>query len=285
MRQKLRKRHIIFDSILLVILTASIVLFVVGLIQKITFLPIISGVVIIVSLLTMSIDVLIRKERLHSIDWISISFNYLTAILFICIYLASIENDHLREVLVAISSALIGGLLTLMGVGITIKYSRIEKEEEEIKKCKPRVFPISTATWQVTDKKTKSEILTNEWHTDLIRAKEKERRYSLYVITLATSDLSMCVYDGISIDDNDLWFDFGVVLQKNHNYALFHNISFKCKERPKTICLLLTDMLDNTYKAKMSFDIEKDGNDNIIKITSIIKTEMYIKDNKVRDYK
>lgn len=283
MRKKINKRNIIFDSILLVVLLISAGLFLFGLLGHIVYLPAATGVVIIISLIVMSVDILIRKNRLGIFDWVSIIFYYITALIFICAYLASVENDNLREVLVAVVSAFIGGLLTLMGVGITIKYSRIEKEEEEIKKCKPRVFPISPATWQITDKKTTSQVLTNDWITNLSKAKSQGKRYSIGIIYLATSDLSMCVYDGIMIDDEELWFDFGVVLQKNHNYALIHNISFKYKAKPKAIYLLLTDMLDNTYKARMTFDIEKNGDENVIKITSILSTKMYIKDNCIRD--
>ena len=282
MKKKKNKFSLIFNGVMLIVLCISLIFYVIGLINTNGIILAIVGAVIIVCQFAMSVEVLIKRGRLSIFDWVSVAVYYTVAISFVCFYLAAIPDDPLRNVTTSIASATIGGLLTLMGVGITIKYARIEKEEDEIKKCIPRVFPISPSTWDILDKKTQSEVLFDEWKSSLKKPKGKQHVYCIGSIYLATTDLSMCVYDGIMIDDKELLFDYGIVLQKDHNYELSHNLRFSSKSKPKTIHLLLTDMLDNTYKSKMSFEIKTNGKkETEISITSILNTQLYIRDNKI----
>lgn len=81
--------------------------------------------------------VLAKKGKPTLFDWIYISINFVATIGLTIYTITIISNNNAREVVAAIASAIIGGIIALFGVGITIKYSAIFREEDEIKKAKP----------------------------------------------------------------------------------------------------------------------------------------------------
>ena len=60
-----------------------------------------------------------------------LSFLLLTLLIY------KIPDQTLQTIVIALSAALIGGLLTLLGVIMTIKKSDIDRKEDEIKKARP----------------------------------------------------------------------------------------------------------------------------------------------------
>lgn len=264
----------IFNLVLTGLLLICLIGFLVGHFLDIEVLTGISASISVLLIPVMSLQVLLKEERLNIYDWILLYTYYVLAICFLVLLLPKIKETELKEVLIPMASTAMGGFITLLGVGISIKYSRIDKKEEEIKKCKPRVFPISESTLTCLKNIIRTEIETAKWNGSLKKASNNGKNYQIRNLFLGTSDLSMCTYDGIIVDDDILWFDEGIVLLKNQNYNLIHNICFKGK-RPKEIWLLLTDMLENTYKIQACFDIKE----NIIFIHSVRKTEMFIQDN------
>ena len=270
-----KTKNLIIRAVLITILAMCIVLFVVGLVKAAPILTAIAGVIITLCLIAFSINILTQKERLDGFDWTSLLIYYLTAVIFIGSFLISINEEGMRNVLTAIFSATISGLLALVGVGLTIKYSRIYREEEEIKKCKPRVYPISEATWDKLDKKTSREVSFDRWKTNIAKPKTDKNVYFIKTFYLANFDYSTCIYDGIIIDSNPLFFDFGIVLQKDQNYALQHNLKIKLLHKPKAVALLLTDVLDNMYQAEMEFEIIEIDHVFEIRIISMLEIKRY----------
>ena len=214
---------------------------------------------------------LIIKRRLRWHEIIEVVLSGTSTVTFIIIFVCGSPEEY-REVLGSISGSLMGGLFTLFGVGLTIKYNRLSKEEDDKQKAKPHVFPIAWDTYKNIYQIEDRNISIERWVSNLERAKEDEEGYALENIYLANSDLAMCVYEGIIINDHVLYFDNGVVLLRGSNVCINHNISFKLKEEIISISLILADVLDHHYRAEMEFRLQKSGFKTYIEIISVYKT-------------
>lgn len=114
------------------------------------------------------------------------------------IYLISIiRDDSLKEIVIPIVSAVYGGLITLVGVSLTIKKSDKDKKEEEIKKAKP-VFSFS----MLQKEPILSDVLEKICVTDVL----EDTPYACDV--LARLDNSMLsLFEVRKIYHDGKWFD------------------------------------------------------------------------------
>ena len=103
-------------------------------------------------------------------------------------------------------------------------------------------------------------------------AKEEEPGYTFDYMYLANSDLAMCVYEGIIVNNHVFYFDNGVVLLRGSNVVIFHNFKFKLEEEIKTVSLILSDVLDHHYRAEMEFKLQENGFETVIEIISVYRT-------------
>ncbi len=71
--------------------------------------------------------------------------DFVLSFLLMILLIYKIPDQNLQTIVTALSAALIGGLLTLIGVMLTIKKTDKDKKEEEIKKAKP-VFTFNMLT-------------------------------------------------------------------------------------------------------------------------------------------
>ena len=204
---------------------------------------------------------LTSKHKTTLVEWIVIVFCVSLLAAAIIIF-ASLATGQLREPFIQISAAFLGGLITLYGVGLTIKYNRLEREEDEIKKARPNVFTIGDQTWYQLDEKAKS-VRRLEIRPDLsnvLQFKKNEARYKIAPIYLANSDLSMCTINGIVINDNCfIVFQYDNIMLKGSNNCFVVDFCFKLDSEIKTVQLVLGDMLGNIYGCYVSFEPHKDG--------------------------
>lgn len=216
-------------------------------------------------LLFLSFAVLIRplltKEKIDFIETFFIVFCAFLLVSAVVTYAYNPpkENEPDKSGVVQIMSAVVGGLITLYGVGITIKFNRVAKEQDEISKAKPNVFPVSDEVWEQLPDVLKLErsIIVHPNLTNLNKAKRTDACYSIAPIYLENSDLSMCTFKGIGINDKYfIVFNFDNVMLKGSINCFFVDYPFISKEDIKSVQLVLGDMYQNTYSCYVSFDVD-----------------------------
>ena len=269
----------IIQSIILFIFVISYILFIVF-IKTNAIVAYVCGIIIFLCLFASFISPLISKDRITVFGWIEMSVNFVATVILLSAYIAAIENDNLRNTLIPIAASSIGGLLTLFGVAITIKYNRITNEENYLKKIKPYIFIVSDVTWSSLpkDKKEHTVINVDESKSDIKKAKSncKTNLYNFDYIFIGCSDISMCTFYGIEINNSYLIkFDFEKVILKNSYVLIQIDYPFSFKGKINKINFILEDMLQNQYVSTMRYSIEKNGNANKIKFESIYDIHRY----------
>ena len=272
------KREVIVSFIMSVLMAASLV----ALIFSIAFgwrIPKIAiGLVLIVAFVAAVAWSLIKKDKLRVTDWVGIGISFFGTVLALIYLIILIEDDSQRNVVTAISASALGGLLTLSGVALTIKYNRVFREEDEIKKAKPYVFPISDLTWNSISKEKRNDVdvQINKTYSQIKEAAEGEKCYFFSTIKLANSDLSMCSIYGILVNNKLIQFEHENILLKSSNNQIILNYRFKLKEKIKEIDLILNDMLRNTYAASVRFEIKPRQGTQVQDIHIISVLDTYI---------
>lgn len=234
-------------------------------------------------LLFFSFAVLIRplltKDKIDALEILFIvicSFLLIAAVITYA-YNPPKQGEPDKGGVIQILAAVIGGLITLYGVGLTIKFNRLEKEKDEIEKAKPNVFPIGEDTWVQLEEKTKikRDLYVRTDLSNFEIAKKTDKGYYFAPLLLANSDMSMCTLKGIGINDEKfVVFHYDNILLKGSNCGFFIDYNFKINETIKSVQLVLGDMFGNTYSCYVSFDIDdkKNRKKNPIYITSVLKT-------------
>ena len=234
-------------------------------------------------LLFFSFAVLIRplltKDKIDIIEtaFIIICSFLLIAAIVTYAYNPPKEGEPDKSGVIQIIAAVVGGLITLYGVGLTIKFNRIAKEEDEVNKAKPNVFPIGEQTWIQLDEKSKiqRDLFVRKDLSNFEEAKKTDKGYFFAPLLLANSDLSMCTLKGIGINDGKfVVLHYDNILLKGSNCCFFIDYKFKTDEIINSVQLVFGDMLGNTYSCYVSFyvDEKKNRKKNPIYITSVLKT-------------
>ena len=218
---------------------------------------------------------LFKKAKITIPELIIVGHCVLLLLISVIIF-TSVFTGIYRDPIIQISASFTGGLMTLYGVGLTVKYSRLAKEQEDIKKAKPNIFPIGQQTWKslIGIMKLERDI---ELQIDLSNLKIVNKGTNLYSfapIHLANSDLSMCTFKGIIINEkNYLVFMYDVVLLKGSANCFKLDCYFEYKETIESIQLVLGDMLGNNYSCFVSFDasIKKNNKTTQIHINGVFE--------------
>lgn len=276
MKNKIDKKELCMFLVSTMTFIIASAAFVVFLIFQIDLGIYFSGVAILASLIATFVRPLLIKRKMGIVEIIDVVLSGIVFIILLIVYISTLPEPFLN-VVTAVASTLMGGYFTLFGVGLTIKYSRIDKKEDEIKRAEPHIFPISKGTLISLINSSDIDyryVFIKKWKTDLIKAKKDEPAYFINELYLSNSDLSMCVYHGLIINDHLMYFDNGQVIQKNSNVAIRHNIRFLIDEEIESVSLIFTDMLDNEYNLHAEFETAEVGKDKEIRLISIIGKEL-----------
>ena len=273
----MKKQKILIDVLSVAFLVISGALFGIALGFQLDVLLAISLAMMLLFMIYSILRSLIKKERNNWLDWVEVSLSILLAIIIVIAF-ASASPLAIKDAVIQISSAVIGGSLTLYGVGLTIKYSRLEKEDDEIRKAKPVVFPISELTWGSIPKEKRNNIFVeiNEDLSELKYSKNKSA-FNLFMLLIANSDASLCGLFGLAINNRIIKFKYEQILAKNsYNMVAFEQsrdgYHFLIDEVIDSVSLLLIDMLGNIYECVSKFEID---NYNNIKINAFLETKPF----------
>ena len=80
---------------------------------------------------------LICNQNQKPFDYISSGFEFLVSIIACAFMIANITDNKIQTIILSLSAAVYGGLLTLIGVAWTIKKADKDRKEDEIKKERP----------------------------------------------------------------------------------------------------------------------------------------------------
>lgn len=219
---------------------------------------------------------LLSKGKLKMMDWICMCVSFVSFVVILSIYIAGIPQDNLRTVITALASSSLGGLLTLTGVGLTVKYTRIYREEENVERIKPHMFTVGTNFWMNLPKE-KHNVTYPEIDRACLRNEEPgDIHYSITLMRLGNSDISISILRGLFINDKFIRFKYEIPLTKeSYNELIFRDFNMYEKDEIHSISLLCEDIMENKYLIKLGFEIDERGNVKFIKIKSCFNPEKY----------
>jgi len=273
MKTKTRIKRMIPDIIAIAIYVLAYIVFVISLITNLVVLAYVTGIILMFGLLYFCFSPLFKKSSINFLDWLFATISYISFAVIAGVYIAVIPDSTTREVFLAITASSLGGLLTLFGVGITIKYTRLDKKEDELKSAKPTVFSISPATWSTIPKDQKRVVsidVAEKW-SDLKKPTKGQKRYRFKPIFIANADVSLCMVYGLMVNEKMIKFDYELVLLKNSFNCLVIDYDFYISEKIETVEIVLEDFLHNTYTCEARIDLPKNnlGNSVEIELTSL----------------
>lgn len=217
-------------------------------------------ITILVASLMVVIYPLIKRGRIFFYEVLIVIACALLLLAAVIVF-ASVSTGTYRDPIIQISASFVGGVIALYGVGLTIKYNRLAKEQDDIEKAKPNIFPVGQQTWKslTGTSKLERDIEPQLELSSLKKTNNNTNAYSFAPIYLANSDLSMCTLKGIVINDkNYIVFKYDVVLLKGSTNCFKLDYCFELKEDINSIQLVVGDMLGNTYACLMSFEYGSD---------------------------
>lgn len=203
------------------------------------------------------------------------SLKYILAIRFIfvvgiSIYLIYIIDDiQLRNIILAISSAIYGGLLTLLGVAWTIKSgeeSRIceikrihsERTEEDRVKNIPYIKTCISNSFDCSISANIYKGIDLENDADVAKL-NKNVFYSVRILDFKVKNVSNnnIIIKGIKIDERTYEFKHCEIIEKGTICEIHttDNWEIPLANSINEICLIVEDMLGNEYEIKCLFSI------------------------------
>lgn len=229
---------------------------------------------------------LFKKERVTIPELIVVGICVLLLLIAVIIF-ASVATGIYRDPIIQISASFTGGLMTLYGVGLTIKYNRLAKEEDDIIKAKPNIFPIGQQTWKslIGTEKLERDIEPQPELGNLKAIKDGINAYAFAPIYLANSDLSMCTLKGIIINGKYyIVFRYDVVLPRGSANCFKLDYCFELKEEIDSVELVVGDMLENTYTCLVSFALDSAKKKKAKQINIMGTLETKLLDAKLIDF-
>lgn len=155
--------------------------------------------------------------------------------LLLILLIYKIPNQTLQTIVIALSSALIGGLLTLLGVAMTIKSSDKDRREDEIKKARP-IFAYSMLRQEPKLDTTIQKICVSD------SAEKLEEACDVYV-ELENSNLSSFEIKRINHDGKWIKMEGNTTVLPSAKCLL----NFKFINNPTSLFLEVEDQLGNSY--------------------------------------
>ena len=80
---------------------------------------------------------LVYTEHKTVFDYLGIGYSFFVSVVICAFMIARITDERIQTIILSLSSAIYGGILTLIGVAWTIKKSDKDRKEDEIKKERP----------------------------------------------------------------------------------------------------------------------------------------------------
>ena len=170
------------------------------------------------------------------------------------IYLIYIIPDYdLRVIVIPVVAAVYGGLITLVGVGWTIRKSDHDRKEEQIQKNRPLVFIVNPTGEQA---KKYIEVQLDKFYSNG-EGFSGSAKYYLDYFMIKNADYSFSSLKGICINNDLIYMSIAQVFDKGKTYRCIFNLQFKYREKIKKVYLLLEDLFEHYYALEVNFKTMK----------------------------
>ena len=161
--------------------------------------------------------------------------DFVLSFLLLILLIYKIPNETLQTIVIALTSALLGGLLTLLGVVMTIKKSDKDRMEDEIKKTKP-VF-----SYNMVRKEPSLDVIVQKiCMTDSL---EEMNDGCSVCVELENSNLSSFEIKRIFHDGKWVITEGNTIVLPSSKCLLY----FRFKDKPSALFMEVEDILGNTY--------------------------------------
>lgn len=218
--------------------------------------------ILIAVLYSVTTSFIIPKEK-NNFEKVGLLQDFLVGVGLGIYLIYIIPIQEVKDIVIPMASAIFGGLLTLVGVAWTIRYTAKDKKEDAVKLNKPLLFIVNPKNVTSPD----NVVNTNLDFCPLEDGNESKKtmKASFKPFFLKNGDFSYSVLRGIQIDDYYSWIEIGQVFEKNTIYKITFNANFIINKNPKRVYLILEDMLNNLYKIDLNFSVN-DEDDSLRKI-------------------
>ena len=276
--RKKRLKKILPSLIILGVYAIAYAVMIIGLLNKNAVVAFVCSCAILVCSILLIAKPLTTNEKMGVLGWLEAIAYFTVSIVLISAFIFSAVPDDNKNVAITILSTCIGGFITLYSVGITIKYSRIDKREDELKKIRPNIVPISNNSWVnlSSDKKYHFVVAVDEIDTELKKANQKSKKIEFQPIRIANIGDSMATIFGVIVNDKFIKFDYESVLLKDSFNELVIDYKFGFADSVDEIIMVFEDIQKNVYFAKMRYDVVTRKNSLLskIEITSVLEMRM-----------
>ena len=224
------------------------------------------GILFIIAFVLFSL-VSVQSKRLY--DYFAIGFDFFVSVIVCAFMIANIKDDNIRTIVLSLTSAIYGGLLTLIGVAWTIKKSDKNRKEDERKKARP-LFSYNMINNEIKLGDIMSKICLSDTLEKSIYKKD------VYV-ELENSNLSSFELKRIFHDDKWVELEGNRIMLPSAKCIL----NFRFSSKPLCIFLEVEDLLEikHYYQLKVLFLNKYSGVNDFLhtvrEINRIEESEMY----------
>ena len=155
-------------------------------------------------------------------------------------------NEILKDIIIPIIASVIGGLFTVWGVYLTIKYEKEKEKEEKTLSHKPLICRLDPM--QQYDAKDTVDFRLEDYNSE-----ENGKIFGV----IKNTDNAILLIEGVSVNGELYKSVYGNVVDKNQIFNLYVYVSEKINESDEVL-FIIKDIMDNIYKYKL--EIKCDDN-------------------------
>lgn len=194
-------------------------------------------------------SVLVNRKDATAYPNFLIIGDFVLSFLLLTLLIYKIPDQTLQTIVIALSAALIGGLLTLLGVKMTIKKSDKDKKEERLNQIKPFFYytPYFDGPEYHNGKKT-----NHDKHFQI----GSEHNHTIGLGRFVNSDKVEFLLKSILIGDQELLCSFDPAVSKGELFEICL-LSEEKVETPTEYILKIEDIDKNEMLIKISLDTTK----------------------------
>ena len=179
-----------------------------------------------------------KSKYNRTLDY-GILFDFVFGIALTVYLIYIIPNADVKEIVIPVVAAVYGGLLTLVGVVLTIKKSDRDRKEDEVKKAKP-MFAYN----MLMQEPRLDDVMQRVCMSDTLE--QLQNACDVYVV-LENSNLSTFEIKRIYHDDNWVNVEGNTIVLPSSKCIL----NFRFSDKPTSLFLEIEDILGNKYYYQM----------------------------------
>lgn len=197
------------------------------------------GLCLLTIFMNLSIN-FVNSDKSQPIKRFDLLFNFLCGIGLTIYLLYIIPNESLQSIMIPVVSAVYGGLLTLIGVAWTIKWTQQQNNKKRKDEIKPNFFAVS-------------EVRNSQNGLYTIKSFDCNK-YKLSLEFFKNSEKSSFTLEGIIINNETFLCNCDKYVPKENSFKIYANGDDKNKIDSNNVYLIVKDIDGNTMKYKLVLD-------------------------------